>query len=218
MAELNFFMARSDTGRFVELLAGRFGATLFLDGSDNPLPPAFRDKSSVEKLVAESRHAPRFFVVSELWQRYPLSVSEVNAKDGRHYFAIDQRYGGPAFDFLVSNNVREDNKEYIVPGWFSDYPWYIKDKSYLKDRTKYETFDRPDAMAEAFREVQRYLRKDAKRSVCRETGKVGPWILSGALAAYGDGAWLRQGVYHFEPRMEANHRFHGTASLTRRRP
>jgi hypothetical protein len=199
MAELHFFMAPPDTGRFVEFLVGRFGAALFLDGSDSSTPPAFRDKNGVEKMVKESRHAPRFFVVSDIWQRYPLSVSEVNAKDGRHYFSIDQRYGGPAFDFLVSNNVREDGKEYIVPGWFSDYPWYIKDKSYLKDRSKYETFDRPEAMVEAFRAVQHYLRKNGRRSVCRETGKAGPWILSGALEAYGNGAWLRQGNYRFGP-------------------
>lgn len=166
----------------------------------------------------ESPYAPRFFVVSELWQRYPLSVSEVNAKDGRHYFAIDQRYGGPAFDFLVSKNTHESGKAYIVPGWFSDYPWYIKDKTYLQDHSKYETFDRPEAMAIAFREVQSYLRKQATRSVCRETGKVGPWVLPGALEAHNDGSWLRQGDFHYEPRMKTNHRSHGTASLTRRRP
>ena len=131
-------------------------------------------------------------------------MSEVNAKDGRRYFSIDQRYGGPAFDFLVSQTSRENGKAYIVPGWFSDYPWFIKDKTYLADSSKYETFDRPQAMAEAFREVQRYLQKNAKRSVCRETAKVGPWVFSGALAAYDDGAWLRQGNYHFEPRMKAN--------------
>lgn len=95
MAELHFFMTLHDTGEFVEFLSGRFDATLFLDGSESRMPPAFRDRGNVEKVVTELRYAPRFFVVSELWQRYPLSVSEVNAKDGRHYFAIDQRYGGP---------------------------------------------------------------------------------------------------------------------------
>ena len=203
MAELHFFMTHSDTGKFVEFLIVRFGATLFLDGSDSETPPAFGDRNDVQKVVIESPYAPRFFVVSELWQRYPLSVSEVNTKDGRHHYAIDQRYGGPAFDFLVSNNRREDGKQYIVPGWFSDYPWYITDKSYLNDPSKYKTFDRPEAMAGAFREVQRYLRKNAKRAVCRETGKLGPWILSGALDAYKEGMWLRQGLYRFEPRNES---------------
>lgn len=107
----------------------------------------------------------------------------------------------PALDFLVSKNNHEDGKAYIVPGWFSDYPWYIKDKSYLQDLSKYETFDRPEAMANAFREVQSYLRKQAARTVSRETGKVSPWVLSGALEAYNGGSWLRQGDYHYEPKM-----------------
>lgn len=218
MAELHFFMTLHDTGEFVDFLSGRFGATLYLDGSESRSPPAFHDRSGVERVVTELRYTPRFFVVSELWQRYPLSVSEVNANDGRHYFSIDQRYGGPAFDFLVSKNTHEGGKTYIVPGWFSDYPWYIKDKTHLQDHSKYETFDRPEAMAKAYREVQSYLRKQATRSVCRETGKVGPWVLPGALEARNSGSWLRQGDFHYEPKMEANHRFHGTASLTRRRP
>ena len=67
MAELNFFMTHTDTVEFAEFLTERFAATLFLDGGDSPTPPAFRDQENLEKAVIESRYAPRFFVVSDLW-------------------------------------------------------------------------------------------------------------------------------------------------------
>lgn len=116
---------------------------------------------------------------------YPLSISSVNAVDGKVHWYVDQRYGGPAFDFIPSRKVSNNNQPWIVPGSFDDYPWY-----YIKKGSP-ETFDRPTSMQKAFKEVQKYIRSVSTRSVCRELKKTSRWIARGAANEYAKGAWLR---------------------------
>jgi hypothetical protein len=78
--------------------------------------------------------------------------------------------------------------------------WYVRDTAYLEDRAKYQTFLRPAEMKRAYGMVQNYLRQMGKRTICRETGKAGPWVLPGALNAFRQGTWLRIGDWHFEPK------------------
>lgn len=189
MSEVHFFMDRTDSRSFVAFLIKQFSAEFALDQCPTSQPPVFRSLDEVNSAITCDPFRPRFFVTSPVWQRFPLSLTETHTNDGRHFFSIDQRYGGPAFDFAVA---RCDHERVIVPGWFMDYPYYYCRKG------RSETFDRPAAFASAFQAVRRYLRQVGSRSVCRETGKLGPWILPGAAALHARGGWLRRGDWHFD--------------------
>lgn len=194
MAELQFFMTHDDTHVFVKFLIEQFAAQFFLDQGPSADPPVFNSVSDVHAAVEADIFGPRLFVVSDLWTTYPLSVTEINTKDGRRFFAIDQRYGGPAFDFKVAFCGTRDESDVIVPGWLADYPWYYV------GRGKPDTIDRPQAMTSAYRKTQNYLRRSGTRSICVETGAVGPWVLPDALKKSALGTWLRLGDLHFKPR------------------
>lgn len=197
MAEVHFFMTEDDTRSFVEFLVNEFGARFALDQCDTPDPPVFSRVDQVINILAESEFAPRFFLQSPRWDMHPLITHEVHTKDGRHFFSICPRYGGPTFDFCVAKRYDEGGMSWMVPGFFSDYPWYIVDDSWLQDYSKYRTFDRPEEMAKTYRAVQKYLRRNGVRTREKNTGKTGPWALSGALAQQQRGLWLRQGDYEF---------------------
>ncbi len=184
-------MTHRDTSEFAQFLAGAFAAKFTLDGHSTPELPVFDSVEGVDGAVRSHEHGPRFFVSSPQWQRYTLSVRETRHADGRHLFYVDQRYGGPAFDFIVS---REDSSGCLYPGSFSDYPWY-----YVLQNSAI-TFDRPRAMAAAYRGVQQYVRRHGRRSRCMETGRAGPFVLLHTRAAHERGLWLRRGDAHFEPR------------------
>src|ERR1041385_5174180 len=102
MSEVLFFMDRADTRNLVAFLIEQFGAEFALDQCPIPEPPVYRLADEVDSAVARDRFSPRFFVTSSQWQRFPMSVTEVHTNDGRHFFSIDQRCGGPAFDFHVA--------------------------------------------------------------------------------------------------------------------
>jgi hypothetical protein len=142
----------------------------------------------------------RFHVLSPQWEEFPLQFDEVHANDGQHFFSVSPRYGGPAFDLIVSRTWTDGQQRWIVAGSFGDYPYYIVDKAFLADHSLYRTIQRPAAMAAAHKEVQKYLRRNGCRSVCREEGTTGPWILPGALREFEAGIWLRGGDWHYEPK------------------
>ena len=190
MAEIHFFMTHRDTHDFVSFLADFFQTTFTLDQHVTAELPVVDTVEDVDYAVRYHRDAPRFFVMSPRWQRYPLPGSETHHLDGRRLFYVDQRYGGPAFHLIVSRQA--GSPDCIYPGSFSDYPWY-----YVR-RGQPQTFDRPEEMATVYREVQRYLRRHGKRSRRRGKDCPGPFILPDALACYQQGSWLRQGNWHFE--------------------
>ena len=204
LSEIHFFMADGDTEQFISFLIETFSAEFVPETmkSAPPFPRYGALKQLMRKIINEN--CSRFFVLSPSWERYPLVYSELNTvKDGRHYhyYYISQRYGGPAFDFILARTYSEEGTTWVVPGYFSDYPYYIKDKSFLSDYSKYETFDRPVEMKQAYQDVQKFIRKHACRSVCQETGKPGPWIFPDALKQFKNGVWLRSlGDYHFMPK------------------
>ena len=192
MAEVHFFMTHDDTREFAQFLVDEFRATFTFDAHATAELPVFASADEVERVVRSHEYAPRFFVMSTDWQRYILTVSETHHTDGRHLFYVNQRYGGPAFDFIVSREDRPSG--YCTPGSFSDFPWY-----YIR-RGDPERFARPAAMAAAYRAVHAYVRQHGRRSHCVETGRPGPFILPHARSAHEQGMWLRRGDHHFEPR------------------
>ena len=194
MAKTHLFMTLSDTRSFVEFLISEFTARFALDQGPTAEPPVYYNANELIGLIEAAEYATGFFVLSPAWSQYPLSTIEVNANDGRHFFAIAQRYGGPALHFVTSCWRRVDEIGCIFPGSLFDYPWY-----YFR-RGSSETFERPDTIKGASSVVQKYLRRNGSRSVCAETTKVGPWILRDAVAAHRGGTWLRQGNWHFKPK------------------
>lgn len=201
MAEIEFFMNENDSYEFITFLVHSFSCEFIPEKSDSPPPfPRYITFEEVRHRIDEDEHYSRFFVLSNRWEKHPLCFDEINANDGRHLFVVSQKYGGPAFDFILSRSAIEGNLKWMVSGSFSDYSYYIVDKSYLADHSKYATFDRPEEMKTAYKEVQKYIKRNGIRSICEEDGRAGPWILNGALAEFEYGLWLRAGKWHFIPK------------------
>ncbi len=194
-------MNKNDSYEFIKFLIQTFLCEFVPEKSDSPPPfPKYLTFEEVQCKVEEDEHYSRFFVLSPKWEKYPLCFSEINTNDGKHFFTVDQRYGGPAFDFILARSVSEKDLKWMVSGSFADYHYYIRDKSYINDQSRYETFDRPEEMKTAYKEVQKYIKRNGVRSICEEDERSGPWILNGALAEFENGLWLRAGKWHFIPK------------------
>jgi len=200
MAELLFFMTDGDSGEFADYVFGQFDARFAMDESPTADIISVTRKDTFLSAIERSHFGARFSVLSDRWQKYPLAVSETITNDGRRFFCADQRHGGPAFDFIVRRHIKDEHTDHLVFGSFSHFPWYICDTAYLKDHSEYRTFPRPPEMKDAWAAVQKYLRSNGTRTICRETQKAGPWALPGALDAFNHGTWLRMGDWHFDPR------------------
>jgi hypothetical protein len=201
MAETHFFMTRDDSLGLISFLIDLASAEFVPEWSLDPSPfPRYTTLTEIEAHMNRDSYYSRFFVLSHEWERFPLVINEIHANDGRHFFSVSQRYGGPAFDLIISRTYTKDNMRWMVSGSFSDYAYYIQDAAFLKDHSLYRTFDRPERMTSVHKEVQKYMRRNGCRSICRETGRTGPWIVAGALKEYESGIWLRAGDYHFEPK------------------
>ncbi|MHC4201342.1 MAG: hypothetical protein ACYSU0_15235 [Planctomycetota bacterium] len=200
MAEVDFFMTKKDSLDFVSFLIEAFSAEFVPERNESAPPfPRYSSIADVKRRIDEDEYYSRFSVLSPLWERYPLGISEVHANDGQHFYSVCQRYGGPSFDLILSRIGMDGDARYLIPGSFSDYPYYIRE-FFLTDKSRYETFDRPPEMAKAYRDVQKYLRRTGCRSVCRETGRTGPWIIGDALREFQRGCWLRIGDWHCVPK------------------
>jgi hypothetical protein len=201
MAETHFFMTRDDSLGLISFLIDVASAEFVPEKSPDPPPfPRYSTVAEIEARMDRDLYDSRFFVVSREWERFPLVINEIQAKDGRNFFSVAQRYGGPAFDLVISRTRSKENVQWMLSGWFSDYAYYIQDAAFHKDHSLYRTFDRPERMTSVHKEVQKYIRRNSSRSVCQENGHIGPWIALGALKEYESGIWLRAGDYHFVPK------------------
>ena len=193
MAELSFFMTELDTLKFARFLVGEFACRFTMDGADEAELPELSAPEEIAVWRDPDGYPPRFFVTSARWTGYPLLVHKTNHLDGRVRWYVMQRYGGPAFDYKVSKARNEDGSLQIVPGWFSDYPWY-----YIRHNDT-TTFARPAQMAAAFQTVKRFLRRNGVRSRVKRVATPGPWVMPRQLRDFEQGCWLRQGDWRFEP-------------------
>jgi hypothetical protein len=196
MADSHFFMTRDDSTSFVVFLMEKFSAEFVPERSTCP-PPFPRYTTLAEVQARIDRNVHRFAVLSTSYELVPLAFHETHANDGQRFFSLRQRFGGPAFDLILSRTWTDGEQRWTVPGSFGDYPYYYVDDAFLADRSSpYRTMQRPVAMAAAHKEVRKYLRRHGRRSVCREDGRAGPWILLGALREFEAGLWLRIGDWH----------------------
>jgi hypothetical protein len=193
MADVSFFMTDSDTLDFARFLVGEFECRFTMDGAAQPELPELTVPEEIAAKLDPDGYRPRFFVTSARWSGFPLLVHKTNHHDGRVRWYVEQRYGGPAFDYTVSKPKEVDGSLQIAPGWFSDYPYY-----YIR-RSDATTVERPAQMAAAFQAVRRYLRRTGVRTRHPRVAKPGPWVLPGAYRAFEQGCWLREGDWRFEP-------------------
>jgi hypothetical protein len=205
MSDLRFFMTHSDTEEFVSWLITQFRATFVPASHPTSAFPTFTTSAEISRYIAERQHPQRFFVLSDIWQVHPLSTSQTRHNDGTSAYYVDQRYGGPAFDFVLSRPAAS-GAEVIIGGLFGDYA------SYYVRRDSADSFPRPTGMADAFRAAQNYMRRAGRRTVSAELGHAGGWALRGALAAHAAGAWLRLGDFHFHPTESPNQALQRTGS------
>jgi hypothetical protein len=105
MGDIHFFMTRKDTEAFLEFLVSEFASSFVPSWSYEPVFPEFRTTTEALNYVDSAPHRLRFFVRSDRWTLQPLSNSVIIPKGGgTPYYSIDQRYGGPAFDLLLSRD------------------------------------------------------------------------------------------------------------------
>jgi hypothetical protein len=193
MAEIQFFMDNDESFVLAAFLLEEFGIRFVPEKNPEPTPIELTTLHELRTHLASSPYAPRYFLLSPHWTKFPLYMHEIDSQ-GRHFFAVRQRHGGPAFDWIFARTFVHEEQNWIVPGMFSDYPWYMTNEG-VED-----TFTRPAAMKNAYKAITRFIRKGSCQSVCREHGFLGPWISAHALKAFHNGTWLRTGELHFEPK------------------
>ena len=205
MATSRFCMTLDDSASFVSFLIERYSSHFVPDRSVSPPPfPRYTSLAEVESQIDTELNVCRFHVLSPQWEQFPLVMQEINANDGQQFFAVSLRCGGPSFDLLLSRAWTDGVQKWIVAGHFVDYSHYIVDHAFLTDPALYRTVQRPASMELAHKDVRNYFRRNGCRSVCREEGHTGPWILSGALKQYESGIWLREGDWHYDPTRNAS--------------
>src|ERR1700687_4394469 len=115
MSESRFFMTREESADLVSFLIERVSAEFVPERSTSPPPfPRYTTPEQVLARIDEDVHYSRFAVLSQQWEEFPLAFDEVHANDGQHFLSISQRYGGPAFDLILSRTWTDGDCRWIV--------------------------------------------------------------------------------------------------------
>jgi hypothetical protein len=181
MAEFNLIQSARDALDLAAHLFEHFSAELVVDHSSDPEPARICNVGQLSEFLLATPYPPLLFVLSPAWQRYPLPTRELRTQDGRHFWYVEQRYGGPAFTWMLSRVSTAAKRQFFTVGLFGDYPWY-----YVEPGST-EVFKRPEPMAQAFRTVRAHVRSTGQRARNR-AGRPGPWVGADALR------WASAGV------------------------
>jgi len=184
VAEFQYIGTSEDNAALGEFLFTQFHAQLFIDESESSVLKSLDSCRDLEHFLDNNPMPPLLFAIAQAWGDYPLIASEVKSNDGRHFFSIRQRYGGPAFTWNLSRQVQRQDQQSHTFGMFGDYPWY-----YVRPDCR-DTFDRPTAMSEAYKSILKYVKNNGRRARWRRSNNPGPWVLSGAFKLSLEGTWL----------------------------
>lgn len=207
MSELHFFMTADDTQSFLQWLEEQYHPTFVHSWSLSPELPAFTNVQDLLTFRAAGDFRNRYFLMSEAWSVWPSVTKRIDHTDGTTSYYFNEREGGPALDLSLSRIDSENDQSFVVRGDLSAHSNY-----YVPAKARFSIpIARPTAMTAAFAAASNYMRRLGYRSVCAEhDGRLGPWILPGALAQHQAGGWLRIGDLHFLPRSSPTNRSKST--------
>jgi hypothetical protein len=186
MADIVYYGTDEEAISLARFLIENFDASIHVDDSPTPEPRLIREAQDVVQLFS-SQFVPLLHVTSPLWSVLPLTTKEVHTNDGRHFFSVDQRHGGPSFLWSVPRPMQNDGKLILKLGSFGDWP------SYYLSKSSTATIPRPPKMAQVYQEVSRRIRGGALRSRWKKSGNAGPWVCPGAQAKLTEGYQLASG-------------------------
>jgi hypothetical protein len=157
MSELHFKLTRRDVADFLTWFFDSFHPTFIPETHSSEDFPEYRSASEVME-VAHLRLAgdipARFFALSDDWSKTPLCVEECHPIDGHpSFFYVRQRYGGPAFDFILRLEAGSGVDEQVYAGWLMDYPYYYRQIG------SSESLERPRRMTEAYKMSKAWIRR-----------------------------------------------------------
>lgn len=181
MAEIQYFASADESIALATFIASAFDASIHVDESPTPVPRVVNTAGGIAELFATSLPIPLLHVTSPVWGRLPLTTTEVHANDGRHFFAVDQRYGGPAFIWSVPRTMQTQGQHLLTAGIFGDWPTYYARKG------SSEAFARPPSMAYAFLAVTKRIRVGAIHTRWKSSRRTGPWLSPGARSLLDNG-------------------------------
>jgi hypothetical protein len=191
MAECQSIMSPADIIEFAAFLFSEFDVRFHVDDSTSPTPQTLSAVNELRAFLDEHSMPPLLHVTSPQWTVRSLETQPIQANDGRRYFAVRQRYGGPAFVWMLSRHLRKESGSFFTSGTFTDYPWY-----YVRHGSS-ETFDRPNPMTEAYNDVMTYIRRTSIRSRWtrgldepHQFSRPGPWVGQHAVEQHRSGVAL----------------------------
>ena len=186
MADIAYYATDEEAISLAQFLIDGFDASIHVDDSATAKLRTVRTPEGLAHLFS-SEVVPLLHVTSPLWSTLPLTTREVRTNDGRHFFSVDQRHGGPSFMWSVPRPIHHGGQRILKLGSFGDWPsYYLSESSTM-------TIPRPREMARVFREISRRIRAGALRSRWKKSGNAGPWVCSGAQLKLAEGYKLASG-------------------------
>ena len=185
MAEIQYYGTHDEAIALACHLVEAFESSIYVDNAPTPKPRSIRQREDIAQLFSLPI-VPLLHITSPMWSLVPLTTTEIHANDGRHFFSIDQRYGGPSFLWSVPQAILSTGRRLLRVGSFGDWP------SYYLNKGSPAAIARPKKMQEVYQLVVRRIRAGSVRSRWL-SGRAGPWVSPGALTKMREGYELSAG-------------------------
>lgn len=200
MADLKIFMTYEDFKELSNFLIDSFQAEFFPEQSfEKPFDKGLTNFNEIESHIKNfpKDYSLSYFITSPIWKVEPIYYSFIE-KPGKKLYYVEARYGGPSFHFIPSFSFpRTINKKLII-GMISDYSYYISG-SFLKDTINgYRTFERPELMKNAFREIRKYVNKNSEKVIYKGKSTKTARLMTNAQKLVSAGYELYEGEIEFK--------------------
>jgi hypothetical protein len=183
MSDIEFIMTAGEITELCEFLFKEFNAVIHIDNSTHEKPETISSGDEMSDYISTHEHPSLLFITSSKWGDKPLYTKYIKTNDGRSYYYIMQRYGGPAFTWMIPKKIIKDNATHLIQGFIGDYSWF-----YVRPDSS-DTFDRPKEMSDAYKKITSFIKKKSVRSRFN-VEKAGPWISEGSVNLVRKGALL----------------------------
>jgi hypothetical protein len=154
MPQTDFFLDAHDLHDLANALF-QIGCILVPDlNYPSAAPLEIRDSSTLSR-VLEIEHPRLFFVVSQIWLKYPLAMGSVE-KNGVKSFFVSQKNGGPSIDVFIPHSFQDDLGAQILPPGFIGY----HERFWNPYTNQMEAA--PPPLVEVYKRITKMLRADSK--------------------------------------------------------